>query len=70
MQHHNNILRVLRTLSGKSEPNLVCLLQRVFDIQPFKLLGAFEMEVIFASTVIHISKILFETSPWDTQYFL
>ena len=35
----------------------------------FKRLGTFEMEAIFASTVIHISKILFETSPWDTQYF-
>ena len=66
MQHHNKPLRVLKTLSGKSEPNLVCLLQRVFDIQPFKLLGTFEMAAIFASTVIHISKIVFETSPRDT----
>ena len=69
MQHHNNPLCVLRTLSGKSDPNLVCLLEREFDIQPFKLLGTFDMEAIFASTVLHISKILFETSPWDTYYF-
>ena len=62
MQHHNNTLVVLRTLSGKSEPKLICLPQRVFDIQPFKLLGTFEMEAIFGPTVIHISKILFETS--------
>ena len=56
MQHHNNLFLVLRTLPGKSEPNLVCLPLRVFDIQPFKLLGTFEMEAIFAATVIHIAK--------------
>ena len=61
MQHHNNLLLVLTTISGKSELYLVCLPQRVFDIHPFKLLGPFEMEVIFSPTVIHISKILFET---------
>ena len=66
MQHHINPLRVLITPPGKSEPDLVCLLQRVLYIQPFKLLGTFEMEAIFASIVIHISKILFETSLWDT----
>ena len=38
----------------------------VFDKQPFKLLSTFEMEAIFAPTVIHDSKILFETSLWDT----
>ena len=62
MQHHNNTMVVLRTLSGKSEPKLICLPQRLFDIQSFKLLGTFEMEAIFGPTVIHISKILFETS--------
>ena len=62
MQNHNNTLLVLRTSSGKSELNLVWLPQRVFDIRPFKLLGTFQMEVISASTAIHISKILFETS--------
>ena len=35
----------------------------------FKLLDTFEMEAIFPFTVIHISKILFETSLWDTWYF-
>ena len=65
MQNDNNTLIVLRTLSGKSEPNLVCLPQMVFDLRPFKLLGTFEMEVIFVSTAIHISKILFETSQLD-----
>ena len=35
------------TPSGKFEPNLVFLPQRVFDIRPFKLLGAFEIEAIF-----------------------
>ena len=64
MQHHNNPLLVLRTLSGKSGLNLVCLPQRVFDIQPYKLLDTFEMEAI-----IHINKIQFETSLLDTQYF-
>ena len=38
----------------------------VFDLRPFKLLGTFEMEAIFASTTIHIIKIMFETSQWDT----
>ena len=33
-----------------SEPNMACLPQRVFDLQPFKLLGTFEMEAIFTST--------------------
>ena len=60
MQHHFNTLFVLRTLAGKSGPNLVCLPQRVFDIQPSKDSGSFEMEAIF--TAIHNSKILFETS--------
>ena len=62
MQHNNSHLLVLRTPSGKSDPNLVCLPQKVFDIQPFKLLDTFQMEVIFAPTIIHISKILFETT--------
>ena len=66
MQHHNNPLLVVRTLSDKSEPNLVCLPQRVFDIEPFELLGTFEMEAIFAPTVIHNIKIMFETCLWDT----
>ena len=65
----NNTLFVLIALSGKSEPNLVCLPQMVFDLRPFKLLGTFENEAIFASTAIHISKILGETSQWDTYYF-
>ena len=69
MQHHNNTLVVSRTLSGKSELKLVRLPQRVFDIQPFELLGTFEMEAIFGPTVIHISKILFENSLGDTRYF-
>ena len=55
MQHHNNTLVVLRTRAGNSEPKLICLPQRVSDIQPFKLLGTFEMEAIFGPTVIHIS---------------
>ena len=62
MQNHNNTLLELRTLSGKSEPNLECLPQRMFDKQPFELLGTFEMEANFTSTAIYISKILFETS--------
>ena len=62
MQNHNNTFRVLRTLSGRSEPNLVCLPQRVFDIWPSKLLGTFEMEAIFAPTGICISKNMFEIS--------
>ena len=66
MQNDNNSLFVLRTLSGKSEPNLVCLPQMMFDLRPFKLLGTFEMEASFASTATHISKNLFETSQWDT----
>ena len=41
----------------------------MFDLRPFKLLGTFEMEAIFASTATHISKILFETNQWDTYYF-
>ena len=69
MQRHNNICHMLRTLSDKSEPNLVCLPQTVFDIQPLKLLGTFEMEAIFAPTVIHNSEILFETILWDTYFF-
>ena len=69
IQNDNNTLPVLRTISGKSQPNLVCLPQRVFDLQHFKLLGTFEMEAIFTSTAMHISKILFETSQWDTWYF-
>ena len=36
------------------------------DIQSFKLLGTFEMEATFASTALHISKILFENSLWNT----
>ena len=56
---------VLSTLSGKFEPNLVFLPQRVFDIPPFKLLGAFEIEAIFGLTLLQISKILFETNHWD-----
>ena len=35
----------------------------VLDLQPFK---HFEMEAIFVPTVKHNSKILFETSLWDT----
>ena len=66
MQNNNNTLPVLRTLSGKSEPNLVCLPQMMYDLQPFKLLGTFEMEAIFASTATHISKIMFETRQRDT----
>ena len=31
----------------------------------FWTLGTFEMEAIFAPTVIHNSKIMFETSLWD-----
>ena len=42
----------------------------IFDIQPFKLLSTFEMEAIFAPTVVYNSQILFETSLWDTWYFL
>ena len=66
MQNHNNTFLVLGTLSGKPEPDLLCLPQRMLDIWPFKLLGTFDMEAIFASTAIYISKILFETSLWDT----
>ena len=58
MQNHDNTLLLLRALSGKSEPNLVFLTQRVFDTRPFKLLGNFEMEAIFAPKTMHISKIL------------
>ena len=66
MQNHDNILLVLITLLGKSEPNFTLLPQGVFDIRPFKLLGTFEMEAIFAPTAIHISKIMYKTSQWDT----
>ena len=45
---------------------MVSLPQRVFDIQPIKILDALEMEAIFAPTPIHISKILLESSLWDT----
>ena len=38
----------------------------VFDIQSFKLLSTFEIETIFAPTLIHNSKIMFETRLWDT----
>ena len=61
---------VLSTLSGKFEPNLVFLPQRVFDIRPLKLLVAFEIEAIFCLTVIHISKILFETNLWDIFFIV
>ena len=66
MQKNNNTLFVLRSLSGKSELNFVSLPQMVFDLWPFKLLGTVEIEAIFASTAIHISKIMFKTSQWDT----
>ena len=36
------------------------------DKEPFELLGTSEMEAIFAPIVIHNSKIMFETSLWDT----
>ena len=66
MQRHNNTFHLLRNLSDISEPNLVRLSQTVFDIQLLKLLGTFEMEAIFAPTVIHTSEILFETILWGT----
>ena len=66
MQRHNNIFHLLRNLSNISEPNLVRLSQPVFDIKLLKLLGTFEMEAIFAPTVIHNSEILFETILWGT----
>ena len=35
----------------------------------YKRSDPFEIDVIFASTTIRISEILFETHLWDTIYF-
>ena len=45
----NNTCNPFGTNSIQSEPNLVCMPEKVSETQPFKLLCAFEMEVIFGS---------------------
>ena len=40
--------------------------EKVAETQPFKVLGAFEMEVIIGSNATWMSKFLPETSIWDT----